>query len=172
MTIFNDRIFLNNLIDIPIASVMALTPERAVLVMRAILRSECGYAKLSPAVLTISSRLTIADGGIDAEINVPPEHTIRVDCMFQPGLTGFQIKSATAFKPWTRSAIRTELLTGEGKLCFEVGRLVQRGGRYALICTGLQGETKHIRVLGEPGAALNIRNTASTISKVPRLSRG
>lgn len=127
---------MNNLIDVPIASVTALTPERAVLVMRAILRSECHYAKLSPTVLTISNRLTIADGGIDAEINVPPEHTIPPDCMFQPGLTGFQIKSGTTFKPWTRSAIRTELLNGEGKLCSEVERLVQRGGRYALICTG------------------------------------
>ncbi len=136
MTNFNDRIFVNNLIDVPIASVTALTPERAVLVMRAILRSECHYAKLSPTVLTISNRLTIADGGIDAEINVPPEHTIPPDCMFQPGLTGFQIKSGTTFKPWTRSAIRTELLNGEGKLCSEVERLVQRGGRYALICTG------------------------------------
>jgi len=136
LTNFNDRIFVNNLIDVPIASVTALTPERAVLVMRAILRSECHYAKLSPTVLTISNRLTIADGGIDAEINVPPEHTIPPDCMFQPGLTGFQIKSGTTFKPWTRSAIRTELLNGEGKLCSEVERLVQRGGRYALICTG------------------------------------
>ena len=79
---------MNDLIDVPIKSVTALTPERTVFVMRAILRSEYGYAKLSPTVLTISSRLTIADGGIDAEINVPPEHTIPADCMFQPGLTG------------------------------------------------------------------------------------
>ena len=127
---------MNNLIDVPIASVTALTPEHAVLVMRAILRSECGYAKLSPTVLAISSRLTIADGGIDAEVNISPEHTIPADCMFQPGLTGFQIKSGTTFKPWTRSAIRTELLNGEGKLCSEVERLVQRGGCYALISTG------------------------------------
>jgi hypothetical protein len=61
---------------------------------------------------------------------------IPLDCMFQPGLTGIQIKSGTTFKPWTRSAIRKELLNGEGKLCSEVERLVQRGGRYALICTG------------------------------------
>jgi len=65
-----DRIYMNNLLSIPIVAVTALTSERAVVVIRAIFRSECDYAKLSPTVLTISSRLTIADGGIDAEVNV------------------------------------------------------------------------------------------------------
>ena len=127
---------MNNLLDIPIAAVTALTPERAVIVMRAILRSECGYAKLSPAVLTISSRLTIADGGIDAEVNVPTGLTIPTDCIFQTGLTGFQIKSGTSFKPWTPSSIRGELLDSRGKLYSEVERLIRRGGRYMLLCTG------------------------------------
>ncbi|AJP48077.1 hypothetical protein PG1C_05585 [Rugosibacter aromaticivorans] len=127
---------MNNLLDVPIAAVTALTPERAVVVMRAILRSECGYAKLRPTVLTISSRLTIADGGIDAEVNVPPGPTIPTDCIFQTGLTGFQIKSGTSFKPWTPSSIRGELLDSRGKLYSEVERLIRRGGRYTLLCTG------------------------------------
>ncbi len=127
---------MNNLLDIQIASVTALTSERAVVVMRAILRSECGYAKLSPTVLTISSRLTIADGGIDAEINAPHGPMFPPDCIFQPGLTGFQIKSGTTFKPWTPSAIRGELLDSKGQLCSEVERLIRRRGRYTLFCTG------------------------------------
>lgn len=127
---------MNNLLNVPIAAVTALTPERAVVMMRAILRSECGYAKLSPTVLTISSRLAIADGGIDAEVNVPPGPTIPTDCIFQTGLTGFQIKSGTSFKPWTPSSIRGELLDGRGKLYSEVERLILRGGRYTLLCTG------------------------------------
>ena len=105
-------------------------------VVRAILRAECDYAKLSPAVLTISSRLTIADGGIDAEINAPRESTVPTDCIFKPGLTGFQIKSGTTFRPWTPSAIRNELLDRNGKLDSEVERLVQHCGRYTLVCTG------------------------------------
>lgn len=105
-------------------------------VVRAILRSECGYAKLSPTVLTISSRLTIADGGIDAEVNAPPGPTIPTDCIFQTGLTGFQIKSGTSFKPWTPSSIRGELLDSRGSLYSEVERLLRRGGRYTLLCTG------------------------------------
>lgn len=127
---------MNSILDVPILSVTTLTSERAVAVMRAILRAECGYAKLSPNVLTISSRLTIADGGIDAEINVPPGITVPGDCIFRLGLTGFQIKSGTTFKPWSPSAIRSELLDSKGKLYSEVKRLVQRRGRYTLICTG------------------------------------
>lgn len=127
---------MNKLLAVPIISVTVLTPERAVVVVRSILRAECRYAKLSPNVLTISSRLTIADGGIDAEVNVPRGHTVPKDCFFQPGLTGFQIKSGTTFKPWTLSSIRSELLDSKGELSHEVKRLVQRIGRYTVICTG------------------------------------
>jgi hypothetical protein len=104
--------------------------------MRAILRAESAYAKLSPGALTISSRLTIADGGIDAEVNAPCEHRVPPDCIFLSGLTGFQIKSGTAFKPWRQGAIRGELLDSNGRLCQEVQRLVLRRGRYTLLCTG------------------------------------
>jgi hypothetical protein len=127
---------MNNLLEVPITSVTAITPGQAVLIIRAILRSECYYAKLSPSVLTISSRLTIADGGIDAEINVPLGITVPADCIFQAGLTGFQIKSGTAFRPWTLSAIRSELLDSNGQLSSEVDRLIRRRGRYMLLCTG------------------------------------
>src|SRR4051812_31398321 len=58
------RDFMAGLIEVPISTVTSLSAERAVLVTRAILRSECGYAKLSPTALTISSRLTVADGGV------------------------------------------------------------------------------------------------------------
>jgi hypothetical protein len=127
---------MNSLLDVPIASVTSLSPERAVIVIRAILRSECAYARLGPAALTISDRLTITDGGIDAEVNVPAEFPIPTDCIFQSGLTGFQIKSGTTFKSWTPSAIRGELLDSKGKLYSEVERLILRHGRYTLLCTG------------------------------------
>jgi len=127
---------MNYLLDVPVASVTALTSERAVEVVRAILRSECAYSKLSPFSLTISSRLTTPDGGIDAEVNVPSGMTVPTDCIFQSGITGFQIKSGTAFKPWTQSAVRNELLDSKGELYPEVARLVSRRGRYTLLCTG------------------------------------
>jgi hypothetical protein len=127
---------MNNLLEVPIKSVVDISSERAVTLIRAILRCECGYAKLGPSVLTIPSGLTVRDGGIDAEICTPDEHAIPGDCIFRSGLTGFQIKSGTTFKPWTRSAIRSELLDKKGKLNSEVERNISQRGRYTLICTG------------------------------------
>ncbi|MCW5649732.1 MAG: hypothetical protein KIS62_08305 [Ramlibacter sp.] len=127
---------MNSLLDVPVTTVTSLSAERAVVLSRAILRAECGYSRLSPAALTISSRLTVADGGIDAEVNVPAGNEVPTDCIFQPGLTGFQLKSGASFKPWTQSSIRSELLDRSGSLHAEVQRLVNRRGRYVLLCTG------------------------------------
>ncbi len=128
---------MNNILDIPIFSITSLTPERAVTLIRALLCAECGYAKLSPSVLTISEQLTIADGGIDAEINIPVCLAVPSDCFFQAGLTGFQIKAGDSFKPWTKSGIQKELLEkSSSSIAPEVKRLLQRQGHYTLICTG------------------------------------
>lgn len=127
---------MNSIWAVPISSVVSLSPERSVTVIRAIFQSECGYAKLGPSSLTISDRLMTPDGGIDAEINVPHGHVIPSDCIFQSGITGFQIKSGTTFKPWTLSSIKSELLNSKGELCSEVDRLVKRKGHYSIICTG------------------------------------
>lgn len=127
---------MNNLLDVPIPSVTSLTAQNAVSIIRDILRSERSYAKLNPSALTISSRLTTADGGIDAQIDFPSNYIVPIDCIFHSGLTGFQIKSGATFKPWTKSAVRGELLNHNGELCSEVERLLRADGRYTLICTG------------------------------------
>lgn len=127
---------MSQLISVPVSTVVALTAERAVEVMTGILKAESAYAKLNPAVVTISSRLTVADGGIDAEVVVPPDAQIPADCFFAAGLTGIQLKSGTAFKPWTESSIRGELINSKGKLFPEVVRLTERRGRYVVVCTG------------------------------------
>ena len=127
---------MNTLLEVPISAVISLSAERAVVVARSILRSECAYARLSPAALTVSSRLTVADGGIDAEVNAAVGADVPNDCIFRSGLTGFQLKSGTTFKPWTPSAVRDELLNSNGQLYAEVSRLIERRGRYVLLCTG------------------------------------
>lgn len=132
----NINIYMNSLWTVPNSTVISLSPEQAVTIIRAIFRSECGYAKLAPSTLTISDRLMTPDGGIDAEISVPHGHIPPTDCIFQAGITGYQIKSGTTFKPWTSGSIRGELLNSKGKLCSEVERLVQRKGHYSIICTG------------------------------------
>lgn len=93
------------------------------------------YASVPPDALTISDNLTVADGGIDAEVSTSVS-TVPADCMFAVGLTGFQSKTGDSFKPWTLSAIKKELLDSKGRLNSEVARLVARNGHYTLLCTG------------------------------------
>jgi len=124
---------MSKLWEVPIQSIVSLNPEQAVRVIRAILRSECGYAKLGPLALTISNRLMTPDGGIDAEINIPHGHVTPVDCIFRAGIIGYQIKSGATFKPWKRSSVQSELLNSKGELSPEVARLIRRNGNYAII---------------------------------------
>lgn len=127
---------MSHLSEVPNSLIASLSQESAVKLIRSLLDAECHYCRISPATLTISSRITVADGGIDSEVNAPLSDTFPSDGLFQAGLTGFQIKSGTAFKPWTKNSIRNELLDSKGNLASEVERLTQQSGRYTLICTG------------------------------------
>lgn len=127
---------MTSLFEVPLNSVISLTPENSVSVLRAVLRSECLYAKLSPSALTVSSRITVADGGIDALVDATAVSSVPADCIFGSGLTGFQIKSGVSFKPWTRSSIQAELIDSKGKVFSEVAELIRGGGTYILVCTG------------------------------------
>lgn len=152
---------MNGLWAIPVSSIVSLRPEKAIDVIRTVFRAEIGYAKLDPSVLTISDRLMTPDGGIDAEIDASQGHAIPVDCIFRAGITGFQIKSGTAFKPWTEHSIRKELLNREGDFVSEVKRIIHRNGHYKILCTGhdltpeQRNDAKDLieRVLAEKGFA-------------------
>jgi len=125
-----------DILKVPVESVIALTPERLVMLFRAILQSECSYAKIGHDAITISNKLTTPDGGIDSQVKTPENVIVPVDCIFKCGLTGFQLKSGTSFKPWTESAIRSELLGKTGRLLSEVERIMLNNGIYIMICTG------------------------------------
>ena len=125
---------MSNLVNIPITSITSLSAEAALILVRSVFRAECRYSKLSPSVLTLSEKLTVADGGIDAQVSTDQE--IPIDCIFQTGLTGFQLKSGTTFKPWTVSSIKGELINSKGKLFSEVERLLKHDARYVVVCTG------------------------------------
>ena len=127
---------MTSLFEVPLNSVLSLTADNSVSVLRAVLRSECVYARLSPSALTVSSRITVADGGVDALVDATAVSSVPADCIFGSGLTGFQIKSGGSFKPWTRSSIQAELINSEGRVFSEVEELIQGGGTYALVCTG------------------------------------
>lgn len=128
---------MNHFLKVPLTSIISLSAEMAITLLRQVFRSECAYAKICPSALSISSRLNTADGGIDAEIHTADHAEIPSDCLFRSGLTGFQIKTGSAFKPWTASAMQAELFNQSGKMVSEVQYLLERNGRYVVICTGL-----------------------------------
>jgi len=76
------------LITIPLDAITSLSVENAAALVRAVLSAECRYAELSPKALTLSTRVHVPDGGIDAEVETaslkPP-----TDCLFEQGVTGF-----------------------------------------------------------------------------------
>ena len=86
---------MSSLLSVPIATITALSAEGAVDLVQKILQAECRYSKLSPSALTISERLNVSDGGIDAEVLAA--HEIPTDSLFQQGLNGFQLKSGSSF---------------------------------------------------------------------------
>lgn len=105
---------MSGLISVPISAITSLSAESTISLLGSMFRAECRYAKLNPSALTLSESLTIADGGVDAQIFI--EQVIPPDSIFQKGLTGFQFKSGTSFKPWTESAMKAELTDRKGKL--------------------------------------------------------
>ena len=125
---------MGNLVHVPINLITPLSAESALNLIRSLFRAECRYSKLSPSVLTLSERLTVADGGIDAQLDINQE--VPMDSLFQKGLTGFQFKSGISFEPWTPSSIRGELINCKGQLFSEVERLLKLNGRYVVITTG------------------------------------
>jgi|GEM_PF-715226 len=121
-------------INVPIAKIQSLTSEKATELIKEILRAEVRYCELPPTSLTISSRITVPDGGIDATVDcgsaLPPQ-----DSLISVRLTGMQVKAGSSFAPWRSREIRGELLKN-GALKPAIQSLFNRGGRYLLICTG------------------------------------
>lgn len=127
---------MTGLFDVPIRVIQQISPENSVRLIHALLHAELRYARLSPSELTISERLTVADGGIDAEIDATAAQQVPSDCLLTPNLIGYQIKSGASFCPWQEAAISNELVNPKGDLYPEVNRLISKDGHYALICTG------------------------------------
>lgn len=112
-----------------------LSPESSIARFRELLFCEARYAGLRPDTVTISSKLYVSDGGIDAQVDantpLPP------DTFLKTGRNSFQLKTGSTFKPWQPSSIRSELLTATDDLAPEVKRTLEADGYYTLVCFGL-----------------------------------
>jgi hypothetical protein len=112
-----------------------LGAEIAIARFRELLYCEARYAGLKPDAVTISANLYVSDGGIDAQVE--SGHDLPEDTFLKSGRTGFQLKTGTTFRPWQPSSLKSELLSHSGELASEVRRTLEVGGRYFLVCFGL-----------------------------------
>ena len=102
-----------------------LSPDRAVEVFAALLRAEARFSGLGSALVNVPSAITVADGGIDADVNnAPSGGSLGI---IKQGLTRYQIKTGP-IHPNRPSAIREILLIAKRaaikpkiKSCFDNG---------------------------------------------------
>lgn len=112
-----------------------LGPARAIRFMAELLWAEARRLRLPNTAVSISSRLTTPDGGVDAQVS----GDVSDDGLLTTGETAFQVKTG-AFQPWQPAVIRRELFgtaaPSQAALGEAVRRCMDAGGRYVLVCTG------------------------------------
>ena len=117
--------------------ITGLDPDDAVRFTAELLWAEAARLGLPSTAVSISVRIHVPDGGVDASIDVdtPPDNNI-----LGRGRNVVQVKAGD-FKPWQENRIRNELL-GKGpaskdSLGHPVRDCMDEGGRYVLLCTGV-----------------------------------
>jgi hypothetical protein len=113
-----------------------LGAELAVNYFRDLLCVEAGKLNISLNKINVSSRINVADGGVDASIE---------DSQFESGLikkgnTSYQIKTGKNFNPTQDSQIKKELFGGKqvakDNLGDKVKECLDSNGTYVLVCFG------------------------------------
>lgn len=104
----------------------------------ALLRCEAIANGLSPKDVVLSLSLNIKDGGIDAKVEQSP----RLSGLLSKGLTSYQIKTGTSFKPWQPSSLKktlfgkTDAPPSKQLLGDEIQRCLEQNGTYVVVTFG------------------------------------
>ncbi len=115
-----------------------LSAMEAVELIRDLLWAEAQRLGLPTTSINISTLINVPDGGIDATVEGNTSNLKSP--LIRPGLTSYQIKANSEFKPWNDSDIRKELF-GKGKvpskenLGESIRACLDRKGTYILVCT-------------------------------------
>lgn len=119
---------------------MQLDSKASVELFRDLLWAEAHRFGIPPSKITISSRVTVADGGVDAEI-VTDSLTLPSGGLFEKGTNSYQIKVGETFKPQKSASIKKELFDKKvpsvDNLASEVRSCLEKNGRYVIVCFGL-----------------------------------
>jgi hypothetical protein len=114
-----------------------LDPTPAIEFFSEVLWAEARRVGIPTSEIAISTRVSVPDGGVDARIST---NRPLGDSFLSTGNTVFQVKAGSAFKPWSKSDARYELLGGKPETRDSLGEGVraclESEGRYVLVSTG------------------------------------
>lgn len=123
-----------------------------------------------PPTLSVSSNVNVPDGGVDASI-LGTEAVTDVFTLLAPA-TRYQLKTGRAAAPWQKQWVHGELFGHENSatadnLGVAVRRCLNEGGRFVLVCFGIdptdeqlrqssENFTEFFRGCGYPNIAFNV----------------
>lgn len=119
----------------------ALDAARAVELVRDLLWAEARRIGFATSRVKISTRINVADGGVDASIDTSDvESDEWCDSFISDDRIAFQIKTGDSFKPWQEGDIKRELFgasaPSKDALGDSVRACLEADGTYIIICTG------------------------------------
>jgi hypothetical protein len=131
----------NSIYSLTAKHVHELDLASAIEMFRKLLLAETWRLHIPQRHVHISAATNVKDGGIDASVEESPSG-VGGNIFFQ-GLTRYQIKTGTTFKPWQPSQLKKELFgsstaaVSRTNLAKGVRACLNANGSYILICFGL-----------------------------------
>ncbi|MBI5249457.1 MAG: ATP-binding protein [Desulfomonile tiedjei] len=129
---------MRSFLDVSNDQIARMSPEEAVALFQQLLWGEASRLGIGINNINISRWIDVPDGGIDASVKAVPEGVSSG--LLRLGVTGYQIKAGTSFKPWQDSQIQKELFGTKQPARENLGPSVlnclEKGGTYVLVCFG------------------------------------
>lgn len=117
-----------------------LDAQPAVAFFRDLLWAEARRLSIPLNKINISLWTDVPDGGIDASVGQDEAKRIQANGLIKAGVSGYQIKTGTSFKPWQDSAIKKELFgrkhPKKENLGISIRSCLDSNGTYILVCFG------------------------------------
>ena len=117
-----------------------LDSKTSVEFFRDLIWAEAARIGIPPSKVNVSSRINVADGGVDATIYAD-KIALQAGGLFEEGNNSYQIKAGDSFKPQNKSIIQKELfdikVPSAKNLAPEVKSCLEQNGKYVIVCFGL-----------------------------------
>jgi hypothetical protein len=127
---------MESVLSVENADLKRLGPDQAVDLFRELLWAEATALGIGKNLINVPSAITVADGGIDAEVNSPLESSGQG--IIKQGLSRYQIKTGP-FSLSRNSNVAAILFAGKGKskaLKPKIKSCLDRGGRLVVVLFG------------------------------------